>query len=54
MTLVPFSPATLWRMVKAGTFVRPIKLSNRITAWSRAEVHAWFQEKEGKKCAVRK
>ena len=49
MRLVPFSPATLWRMVKAGTFVRPVKLSDRITAWNRADVLAWLQAKEGMK-----
>ena len=38
MTLVPFSPATLWRKVKDGTFVKPTKLSTRITAWNRTQV----------------
>lgn len=47
MTLLPFSPATLWRKVKSGTFVKPVKLSVRITAWNRAEVYAWLQEREG-------
>ena len=28
--IFPFSPATLWRKVKAGTFPRPVKLSPRI------------------------
>lgn len=46
MQLIPFSAATLWRKVKAGTFVKPIKLSDRITVWSRAEVNAWLQAKE--------
>jgi predicted DNA-binding transcriptional regulator AlpA len=32
-TIFPFSSATLWRMVKAGTFPRPVKLGPRITAW---------------------
>lgn len=49
MTLIPFSPATLWRKVRAGTFVRPIKLSARITAWNRAEVHAWLQAQRERK-----
>ena len=40
LTILPFSPATLWRKVKAGTFVQPVKLSARITAWSKAEVRA--------------
>jgi predicted DNA-binding transcriptional regulator AlpA len=48
MEVVPFSPATLWRLVKAGKFVRPVKLSDRITAWNRAEVQAWLLTKEGK------
>lgn len=46
MKLVPFSPATLWRMVKAGTFIKPVKLSDRITAWNRAEIQAWLRAKE--------
>jgi prophage regulatory protein len=49
LKLLPFSSAQLWRMVKAGTFVRPIKLSVRITAWRRAEVYTWLQEREGRK-----
>lgn len=47
MTLVPFSPATLWRRVRAGVFVKPVKFSARITAWNRAEVYAWLQEQRG-------
>ena len=31
--IFPFSPATLWRKVKAGTFPKPVKLGPRITAW---------------------
>lgn len=47
LTLLPFSHATLWRKVKAGTFVKPIKLSARITAWPRAEVLAWMEQQGG-------
>lgn len=43
--LIPFSSATIWRKSRAGTFIKPIKLSNRITAWPRAEVIAWLEEK---------
>lgn len=43
--LVPFSQATIWRKVKKGEFVRPVKLSSRITAWPRAAVLAWIAEK---------
>lgn len=49
LTLLPFSPATLWRKVLAKTFVQPVKLSARITAWPRAEVYAWLQEQEVRK-----
>ena len=31
--IVPFSSATLWRKVKAGSFPAPVKLSERVTAW---------------------
>lgn len=43
LSFLPFSAATLWRKVKAGTFVQPIKLSARITAWNVAEVDAWLK-----------
>lgn len=47
LTLLPFSHATLWRKVKAGTFVKPVKLSERITAWPRADVFAWMEKQGG-------
>jgi prophage regulatory protein len=47
LTLLPFSSATLWRKVKAGTFVKPVKLSPRITAWPRAKVYSWLQKQGG-------
>jgi prophage regulatory protein len=31
--IFPFSSATLWRKVKAGSFPAPVKLGLRITAW---------------------
>jgi hypothetical protein len=37
VAILPWSSATLWRRVKAGQFVQPVKLSERVTAW-RAEV----------------
>ena len=48
LTILPFSPATLWRKVKAGTFLQPVKLSARITAWNKAEVYEWLKQQEGK------
>ncbi len=39
---LPFSAPTLWRMVAAGKFPKPLKLSERITAWRVGEVRAWL------------
>lgn len=39
---LPFSAPTLWRKVKAGTFPKPIKLSERVTAWNVGTVRAWM------------
>ena len=40
---VGFSQATLWRKVKDGTFPKPIKISERITAWRAEEVNYWIE-----------
>ncbi|EIN00391.1 phage transcriptional regulator [Paraburkholderia hospita] len=45
--LLPFSRATLWRRVKDGTFPRPIKLSERTTAWPTAEIRKWILDPAG-------
>ena len=45
-TMVPFSVPTIWRKSKDGTFVKPIKLSARVTAWNREAVEAWLAAKE--------
>lgn len=39
---LPLSAPTLWGMVKAGTFPKPIKLSERVTAWKVGSVRAWI------------
>jgi prophage regulatory protein len=36
--VLPFSSATLWRKVKAGTFPQPVKLSAGVTAWRSSRV----------------
>ncbi len=35
------SGSHVWAMVKAGTFPKPIKLSEMVTVWSTTEVEAW-------------
>ena len=42
LPLLPFSAPTLWRKVKGGTFPRPFKLSNRVTAWKVSDIRAWI------------
>jgi len=39
---LPFSAPTLWRKVKAGTFPKSYKLSERVTCWKVGEVRAWM------------
>ena len=40
---LPFSAPTLWRKVKAGTFPKPFKLSERVTAWKVGDVRCWIK-----------
>lgn len=42
---VPFSAATLWRKVKAGTFPAPVKLSAGVTAWRVEDIRTWMAER---------
>ena len=39
---LPFSAATLWRKVAAGSFPKPFKLSQRVTAWRVADVRTFL------------
>lgn len=41
--IFPFSHATLWRLVRAGRFPQPVKLSNRVTAWRAEDIRAHIQ-----------
>lgn len=46
--VVPFSSATLWRRCKAGLFPKPVKLSERVTAWRVGDVRAFLEaQREG-------
>lgn len=40
--VVPISSATLWRKCKAGAFPKPVKLSERVTAWRVGDVRNWL------------
>ncbi len=44
---LPFSAATLWRKSRDGSFPKPVRLSERVTAWRVGDVRVWLKE-----CAV--
>lgn len=39
---VPLSDTTIWRMVRAGTFPKPINLSPGAIGWVESDVDAWI------------
>ena len=43
---LPFSSATLWRLVAAKDFPAPVKLGSRVTAWKIGAVRAWMAQQE--------
>jgi prophage regulatory protein len=45
---LPFSAPTLWRKVKAGTFPKPTKFSERVTCWNVGAVRAWMAAQEAR------
>ena len=45
--LLPVSPATLWRWVREDRFVKPFKLSEKVTVWDAAAVEAWLAQRAG-------
>jgi predicted DNA-binding transcriptional regulator AlpA len=45
--LVPASPATVWRLAKAGKFPKPFKLSPGITVWDADEIDQWIAQQRG-------
>lgn len=47
LAVYPVSASTLWRHVNAGKFPKPVKLSERVTAWRAEDVRAWI-ETQGK------
>jgi predicted DNA-binding transcriptional regulator AlpA len=41
--VIPISHASLWRKVKDGTFVQPVKLGARVTAFNVGSIRDWLQ-----------
>ncbi|MBH3072463.1 helix-turn-helix transcriptional regulator [Serratia liquefaciens] len=44
--LLGVSEATIWRKAKNGTLPRPIKLSERVTAFDAVEINAWIKSRK--------
>ena len=42
--LLPISPATVWRLVKAGKFPAPFKLSPATTVWDADEIAQFIEQ----------
>lgn len=43
LEIVGVSPATLWRMEKAGRFPKRISLGPNSAGWIKSEVDGWFE-----------
>jgi prophage regulatory protein len=43
---VPISRSSVWRLAKLGKFPRPVRLTDRCTAWKQEEIQAWLASKE--------
>ena len=42
---IPVGKSTIWNWVQEGKFPVPVKLSDRVTAWSVAAIEQWEAEK---------
>lgn len=51
--VVGVSKAQLWRMVAAGAFPRPVKLSVGVTVWRWGDVRQWLQTRFATRLEVR-
>lgn len=40
---VPYSRATIYRLIAAGQFPRPYSLGGRAVAWLESEIDAWIE-----------
>jgi predicted DNA-binding transcriptional regulator AlpA len=44
--IIPISKSHLWSMVKDGRFPRPVKLSERCTAWKVESIREWMNRED--------
>lgn len=45
--LIPVSRTTLWRMVRAGKFPKPTRLSSHCTVWKNQDILDWLDAQGG-------
>lgn len=43
LAVVPLGASTMWRMIAAGEFPKPIRLTPRTVAWRASDVRAWIE-----------
>lgn len=48
---VPVAKSTIWLWVNDGKFPRPVKLSERVTAWPVSSIERWEAERQAPKAA---
>lgn len=41
---IPVSKSHLWAKVKKGTFLQPVKLDQKITAWRAEDIQQWDRQ----------
>ena len=46
--LLGVSASTIWRLVRNGKFPKPVKLTEKVTAWKCEEVRAWIEAQGSK------
>lgn len=42
--ILPVSPATIWRWVRAGKFPKPFKIGTSVTAWKMTDVEDFITQ----------
>jgi prophage regulatory protein len=50
LKIIPIGKSTIWNRVKLGTFPKPVKISERVTAWPVEAIRDFIeqQNREGK------
>ena len=44
LEIIPFGKTTIWHKVKTGEFPKPVKLSERVTAWRASDIEDYIEK----------